>query len=145
MPASNSRVIRHFPTTSRNLLVRYLDNCGDMVLSCVASMLKENPKSRPNIYQVLREACLMQGLAVPIKDVGQYPSLGGPILIRSDLCWANTIRIKTKSTASQDRGNCVTTTCWGCIFPTSTCSTSHSRYCTDETRKAYSKFTAACS
>jgi hypothetical protein len=34
-----------------------------------ASMLKENPKSRPNIYQVLREACLMQGIEVPIKDV----------------------------------------------------------------------------
>jgi hypothetical protein len=32
-------------------------------------MLKENPKSRPNIYQVLREACLMQGIEVPIKDV----------------------------------------------------------------------------
>lgn len=32
-------------------------------------MLKENPNSRPNIYQVLREACLMQGIEVPIKDV----------------------------------------------------------------------------
>ena len=36
-------------------------------------MLKENPKSRPNIYQVLREACLMQGLEVPIKDVCRNP------------------------------------------------------------------------
>jgi AP2-associated kinase len=34
--------------------------------------LKENPKSRPNIYQVLREACLMQGIEVPIKDVSLY-------------------------------------------------------------------------
>jgi hypothetical protein len=32
-------------------------------------MLKENPRSRPNVYQVLREACLMQGLEVPIRDV----------------------------------------------------------------------------
>jgi AP2-associated kinase len=41
------------------------------VLIHAASMLKENPKSRPNIYQVLREACLMQRLEVPIKDVCQ--------------------------------------------------------------------------
>ncbi|PQE18197.1 Serine threonine- kinase ppk30 protein [Rutstroemia sp. NJR-2017a BBW] len=34
----------------------------------LASMLKEKPTSRPNIYQVLREACLMQGIEVPIKD-----------------------------------------------------------------------------
>jgi AP2-associated kinase len=33
-------------------------------------MLKENQQSRPNIYQVLREACLMQGREVPISDVG---------------------------------------------------------------------------
>jgi len=39
------------------------------VLIVVASMLKEHPKSRPNIYQVLREACLMQRIEVPIKDV----------------------------------------------------------------------------
>ncbi|TAQ87567.1 hypothetical protein B7494_g4097 [Chlorociboria aeruginascens] len=34
-----------------------------------ASMLKENPQSRPNIYQVLREACLMQGIDIPLKDI----------------------------------------------------------------------------
>ena len=33
-------------------------------------MLRENPNSRPNIYQVVREACLMRGTDVPIKDVG---------------------------------------------------------------------------
>lgn len=32
-------------------------------------MLRENPRSRPNIYQVLREGCLMRGREVPIKDV----------------------------------------------------------------------------
>ncbi|KAL2074127.1 hypothetical protein VTL71DRAFT_7905 [Oculimacula yallundae] len=42
---------------------------SDNLKKLIASMLKENPKSRPNIYQVLREACLMQGLAVPIKDI----------------------------------------------------------------------------
>lgn len=34
-----------------------------------ASMLMEHPQSRPNIYQVLRDACAMQGRAVPVKDV----------------------------------------------------------------------------
>ena len=39
------------------------------MLIWIASMLKEHPVSRPNIYQVLREACLMQGIELPIKDV----------------------------------------------------------------------------
>ena len=38
-------------------------------LNSTASMLKENPLSRPNIYQVVREVCLMRGTDVPIKDV----------------------------------------------------------------------------
>jgi len=52
-------------------------------------MLKENPKSRPNIYQVLREACLMQGFEPPIKDVSiGIPDLGFRILLTvSDICW----------------------------------------------------------
>lgn len=36
-------------------------------------MLRENQKSRPNIYQVLREGCAMQGQEVPIKDVRSAP------------------------------------------------------------------------
>lgn len=32
-------------------------------------MLRESMQSRPNIYQVLKEACTMQGRAVPIHDV----------------------------------------------------------------------------
>jgi AP2-associated kinase len=40
-----------------------------IVLIMTASMLREQPQSRPTIYQVLREACLMQGIEVPIKDV----------------------------------------------------------------------------
>lgn len=32
-------------------------------------MLSENPQSRPNIYQVLREVCTMQGIEIPIKNV----------------------------------------------------------------------------
>lgn len=34
-------------------------------------MLKENPQKRPNIYEVIREVCLMQGKEVPIRDVRQ--------------------------------------------------------------------------
>ena len=32
-------------------------------------MLMETPQARPNIYQVLKESCAMQGRDVPIKDV----------------------------------------------------------------------------
>ncbi|RDL40654.1 Protein kinase-like (PK-like) [Venustampulla echinocandica] len=42
---------------------------SDNLKKLIASMLREHPKSRPNIYQVLREACLMQGIEVPIKDI----------------------------------------------------------------------------
>ena len=34
-----------------------------------ASLLRENPQQRPNIYQVMKEVCLMRGTDVPIKDV----------------------------------------------------------------------------
>jgi AP2-associated kinase len=32
-------------------------------------MLRENPQVRPNIYQVLREVCAMQGREPPVRDV----------------------------------------------------------------------------
>ena len=35
----------------------------------IASMLREQPTSRPNIYQVLSKACSMQGKPCPIKDI----------------------------------------------------------------------------
>jgi len=35
----------------------------------IASLLKEDPKHRPNIYQVIKEACSMRGADVPIKDI----------------------------------------------------------------------------
>lgn len=40
-----------------------------ILLTDSASMLRENPQLRPNIYQVLKEACAMRGKEVPIKDV----------------------------------------------------------------------------
>ncbi|KAF2837739.1 hypothetical protein M501DRAFT_985970 [Patellaria atrata CBS 101060] len=35
----------------------------------IGSMLRENPQLRPNIYQVIREACSMRNTPVPIKDI----------------------------------------------------------------------------
>ena len=32
-------------------------------------MLRENPKQRPNIYQIVVEVCAMRGTDVPIADV----------------------------------------------------------------------------
>ncbi len=36
-------------------------------------MLREDQVSRPNIYQVLRESCVMQGREMPIHDVCRPP------------------------------------------------------------------------
>jgi AP2-associated kinase len=40
----------------------------------IGSMLRENPKNRPNIYQVLVEVCSMRGTQVSIKDVSNFGS-----------------------------------------------------------------------
>ncbi|KAL4975009.1 kinase-like domain-containing protein [Aspergillus desertorum] len=40
----------------------------------ISSMLKESAQKRPNIYQVLREVCQMQGREVPIKDIYSHRS-----------------------------------------------------------------------
>lgn len=93
----------------------------DLVLSSVASMLKENPKSRPNIYQVLREACLMQGIEVPIQDVCSRVNHEMPMLIDIDLHWKNGIRIKKKSTTPESyQRYIITPNCWRSILPTCT-------------------------
>ena len=42
---------------------------SDRLKKFVASMLKEDPKHRPNIYRVIKEACSMRGTDVPIKDI----------------------------------------------------------------------------
>lgn len=72
------------------------------MLNFVASMLKEKPSSRPNIYQVLREACLMQGIEVPIKDVGHIEDIADPKLMLVDIRRKDTIRNPTKSTIAID-------------------------------------------
>ncbi|KAH6849776.1 hypothetical protein B0I37DRAFT_369826 [Chaetomium sp. MPI-CAGE-AT-0009] len=42
---------------------------SDRLKGLIAWMLRENPQVRPNIYQVLREACAMQGREPPVKDI----------------------------------------------------------------------------
>ncbi|KAF4503865.1 hypothetical protein G6O67_008801 [Ophiocordyceps sinensis] len=42
---------------------------SDRIKKFIASMLRESIDARPNIYQVLKEACAMQGKEVPVKDI----------------------------------------------------------------------------
>ena len=42
---------------------------SDQLKLLIASMLREQPSQRPNIYQVLQKACQMQGKEVPIHDI----------------------------------------------------------------------------
>ncbi|KAL6713331.1 Ark- serine/threonine protein kinase [Lecanora helva] len=42
---------------------------SDQIKKLIASMLRENPQQRPNIYQVVREVSKMRGTDVPIKDI----------------------------------------------------------------------------
>ncbi|KAK4123459.1 hypothetical protein N657DRAFT_595877 [Parathielavia appendiculata] len=42
---------------------------SDRLKGLIAWMLRENPQVRPNIYQVLREACSMQGREPPVRDI----------------------------------------------------------------------------
>lgn len=47
---------------------------SDRLKKLIGSMLRENMDARPNIYQVLQEACAMQGRKVPVPDIysGKY-------------------------------------------------------------------------
>ncbi|RPB21950.1 hypothetical protein L211DRAFT_413614 [Terfezia boudieri ATCC MYA-4762] len=42
---------------------------SDRLKNLIASMLRESPFQRPNIYQVLRDICSMRGKEVPVKDI----------------------------------------------------------------------------
>ncbi|KAG0634129.1 hypothetical protein HOY80DRAFT_1018649 [Tuber brumale] len=42
---------------------------SDRIKKLIGSMLRESPQLRPNIYQVVREVCLMRGKEMPIKDI----------------------------------------------------------------------------
>ncbi|KAJ5938877.1 hypothetical protein N7466_002011 [Penicillium verhagenii] len=42
---------------------------SDRLKLFIASMLKELPEKRPNIYEVVKEVCKMQGKEIPIRDI----------------------------------------------------------------------------
>ncbi|KKA27139.1 hypothetical protein TD95_000403 [Thielaviopsis punctulata] len=42
---------------------------SERLRNLIAAMLRELPSNRPNIYQVLKESCRMQGIEVPIHDI----------------------------------------------------------------------------
>ncbi|EPS27772.1 hypothetical protein PDE_02716 [Penicillium oxalicum 114-2] len=42
---------------------------SDRLKMLIATMLMENPQKRPNIYEVVKEICDMQGKKVPIRDI----------------------------------------------------------------------------
>lgn len=42
---------------------------SDKLKKFIGWMLKEDPRNRPNIYQVIKEVCGMRGTPIPIKDI----------------------------------------------------------------------------
>ncbi|EON63457.1 NAK/BIKE protein kinase [Coniosporium apollinis CBS 100218] len=42
---------------------------SDRTKKLISSMLRENPQQRPTIYEVVKEACSMRNVEVPIKDI----------------------------------------------------------------------------
>ena len=42
---------------------------SDRLKRIVTATLNEDPRNRPNVYQVLKEVCSMRGIEVPIKDI----------------------------------------------------------------------------
>lgn len=65
-------------------------------------MLKEDPRNRPNIYQVLRESCSMRGKEVPIRDVSTVHGLSQilDVNVVPDICKPFSVRIPPVPTAS---------------------------------------------
>lgn len=67
-------------------------------------MLRENPQQRPNIYQVIREVCLMRGTDIPIKDVSSSPLFYLiPWLILPDIFSQDTVRGSKEPTSTIPR------------------------------------------
>lgn len=100
-------------------------DCLRMLIS-IASMLKENPASRPNIYQVLREACLMQGLDVPIKDVCSCLQCEKTKLTSVDICQKNPVRNQAKPATADTRTCCISSCYWSCLLPAHATKTGYS-------------------
>lgn len=110
-----------------------------------ASMLREDLRARPNIYQVLKESCEMMGRPVPVKDVsnsslpGSSTSIDLTALSLTDIFWQNRLTLHHESTAARSEQ------AWhepdedgGCLFPSSSAASSgDSRHCAYEARQAH--------
>lgn len=71
-------------------------------------MLREDPDERPNVYIVLREACHLQGIEVPIDNVRytHFP-FSRQLLTHVDIRWENRVTNKTKPVITQPAHTCV--------------------------------------
>lgn len=70
-------------------------------------MLREDLKARPNIYQVVAEACAMQGRKVPIPDVRHPVRYSRVIaLIKIDILWTLLIRPATQAPTRSPETSC---------------------------------------
>jgi hypothetical protein len=92
-------------------------------------MLKEQPSARPNIYQVLREACVMQGIEVSIKDVCSYPISVKLKLTPVDICTENPIGNEAKPTTAIARQRSDSSCYRGRVLPTHATEAGYSRCC----------------
>lgn len=116
----------------------------EFLLTSVASMLRENPQQRPNIYQVVRDVSLLRGTDIPIKDVGYFLLPATSPLTILDLCWPYAIRSASKRTSSAGRARNRESTSGGSI---SSCSCrreadypGHHAYATWQTHKSGWRF-----
>jgi AP2-associated kinase len=46
---------------------------SDRLKRIIIATLQPDPRNRPNVYQVLKEVCLMRSVEVPIKDIYAHP------------------------------------------------------------------------
>lgn len=93
-------------------------------------MLRENQKMRPNIYQVFKEACAMQGKECPIKDVSNARFLSfleQSVNVALDILWQDTLRTTKDRFSTEHRTNSwFDPHSWGCLLSTSAAETGRS-------------------
>jgi len=99
--------------------------CADIV---TAWMLRENQQSRPNIYQVLREACAMQGREPPVKDVGFYVILMLELVADglADILWNVSGRLSGLPRDTTNSKSPVAANRWCCLLQTASPATGYS-------------------
>lgn len=92
----------HFTDRLKKLIGKGAFASTSTTLTVTAMMLQEKPHLRPNIYQVVREMCLMRGTEIPIKDVRPTISYFARRCLESpDLCQANGFGSSKKPTTTK--------------------------------------------